>query len=56
MAAPLGELSDPFIFEKVQGKYLSLARPVYGDEASRRILDIIRQLEKYKVTDLMALL
>jgi 2-methylcitrate dehydratase PrpD len=56
MAAPLGELSNPFVFEKVQGKYMSLARPVYGEKASHRILDIVRQLEKYKVTDLMKLL
>lgn len=56
MAAPLGELSNPFVFEKVQRKYLSLATPVYGEDVSRRILDIVKHLEKYKVTDLMALL
>ena len=56
MAAPLGELSNPFVFEKVQRKYLSLATPVYGEDVSRRILDIVKHLEKYKVTELMALL
>jgi 2-methylcitrate dehydratase PrpD len=56
MAAPVGELSNPFIFEQVQAKYLSLARPVYGEETSCRILDMIKHLEMHNVADLMAML
>ncbi|KAH8807871.1 2-methylcitrate dehydratase [Xylogone sp. PMI_703] len=54
--APLGELTNPFVHEKVQKKFLSLTRPVYGEKRAHQIMDIIETIEKHNVKDLMALL
>ena len=53
--APLGEASNPFSFERIQEKFLSLAKPVYGEKASG-ILDVVKDLEKYRAMDLISLL
>lgn len=56
MNAPLGEVSNPFVFEKVVAKYLSLTRPVYGEKGAQKILSVINGLENHKTKDLMSLL
>ena len=53
--APLGEASNPFSLERIREKFLSLAKPVYGDRASG-ILDTVQNLEKYRAMDLISLL
>ena len=53
--APLGEASNPFSFERIQEKFLSLAKPVYGDTASK-ILNVVQNLERHQANDLISLL
>lgn len=52
---PLGETSNPFSLERIHEKFLSLAKPVYGDRASD-ILDVVQNLEKHRAMDLISLL
>ena len=55
LEAPLGEASNPFSFERIQEKFLSLAEPVYGGRAGE-ILDVVKDLEHHRAIDLMCLL
>ncbi|KAH8689362.1 hypothetical protein BGW36DRAFT_307891 [Talaromyces proteolyticus] len=41
--------------EKIAAKYLGLAGPVFGEEAARKIQNIVYTLERYHVSELMAL-
>jgi 2-methylcitrate dehydratase PrpD len=54
--APLGEASNPMSFDKVQSKFLSLTRSVYGEKSAVLILDIVKDLERYSSADLVSLL
>ena len=53
--APLGEASNPFSLERIREKFLSLAKPVYGDRANE-ILEVVQVLEKHRAVDLISLL
>ena len=53
---PLGEASTPMSFHKIQTKFLSLTRSVYGEKSAVIILDIIKDLEWYSSADLVSLL
>ena len=53
--APLGEESNPFLFEGIQEKFQSLARPVYGDRW-KDILAVVKGLETRQAVDLISLL
>ena len=55
LAAPLGEVSNPFSWERIQEKYLRLAEPVYGKKA-HVILDAVKNLENGQSKDLISLL
>lgn len=52
---PLGEVSNPFTWERIQEKYLGLAEPVYGKKAND-ILDVVKGLENHQSKDLISLL
>ena len=45
---PLGEAFNPFSF--IQDKFLSLAKPVYGDKAGE-ILHVAKDLENYRAKE-----
>ncbi|KAK4556826.1 hypothetical protein LTR86_005806 [Recurvomyces mirabilis] len=42
---PLGEVEHPFTKEKVQGKFMSLAEPVYGRGKAVRIAEMVEKLD-----------
>ena len=44
MQEPLGEVSHPFVDELREEKFLSLMRPIYGDETSRRVMELVYSL------------
>lgn len=54
--APLGELSNPFSWEKVQEKYLGLTERVYGQHGASEILSVVKDMENRRIKELTALL
>jgi 2-methylcitrate dehydratase PrpD len=54
--APLGEPSNHFSIARVQDKFLSLTRSVYGNESAIAILNIIEDLDRHSIADLVFLL
>ena len=55
MPFPLGEAEHPFTRNRVDEKFMSLAKQVYGDDALR-IRDLVDNLEKHTVIELLELL
>jgi len=53
---PLGEVSHPFTRDKVDDKFHSLADPVYGPKQAKTILDMVDDIEKHSVVELLQLL
>ena len=56
LMAPLGEASNPLFSEQINAKYTSLVEPVYGNERTTSIADIVESLENYDSATLMKLL
>lgn len=56
MPAPLGEVSHPFTKDQVELKFFGLATPVYGEKKAKRIRDMVENIEKHLVTELLELL
>ena len=52
---PLGEESNPFTKDKIDGKFFGLAGPIYGDDQAVRIRDIIDAFEDHSIAELMDL-
>jgi 2-methylcitrate dehydratase PrpD len=53
---PLGEVSHPFTRDKVDEKFHSLADPVYGKMEAKRIIEMVDDIEKHTVVELLGLL
>ncbi|KAI1364096.1 2-methylcitrate dehydratase [Xylaria arbuscula] len=53
---PLGELEHPFLKECVQGKFLKMVSPAYGDDTAKAILATIEEIDGRNTGDLMKLL
>lgn len=53
---PLGEVSHPFTRDKVDEKFHSLADPVYGEKGAKKIIDLVDDIEKHSVVELLRLL
>jgi 2-methylaconitate cis-trans-isomerase PrpF/2-methylcitrate dehydratase PrpD len=53
---PLGEVSHPFTRDRVDAKFYSLVNHVYGEKKARAILEMVDDIEKHSVVDLLALL
>ena len=55
LVAPLGEVSNPFSWERIEEKYLGLAEPVYGDKA-KDIVRVVKTLQDHQSRHLISLL
>ena len=53
---PLGEVSHPFTRDKVDEKFHSLADPVFGKKQAKTIIDMVDNIEKHSVVELLRLL
>jgi 2-methylcitrate dehydratase PrpD len=54
---PIGEISNPFTDEQLLQKLMSLAEPVYGNQKSKQIAELITKIDQWKNTkELMSLL
>ena len=53
---PLGEVSHPFTRDRVDEKFHSLADPVYGAEKAKTIIDLVDDIERQTVVQLLQLL
>ncbi|KAK4501947.1 hypothetical protein PRZ48_007757 [Zasmidium cellare] len=53
---PLGETQRPFTRDKVDEKFMGLARGVYGASQVRKIIQVIDGIEGHQVADLIRLL
>lgn len=53
---PLGEASNPFVREKVEEKFFSMASPVYGKERATMIRDQIDAFEAQDINNFMSAL
>ncbi|CZT21934.1 uncharacterized protein RCC_07801 [Ramularia collo-cygni] len=56
MRYPLGEVQHPFIRDKVDEKFMSLAEPVFGGDKAKAIIKLIDHLEEHTVQELFLLL
>ena len=56
MEAPLGEESNPFSREKIMEKYMSLVSPICGEQRATQIVEVIDNVQRVKVVELMLLL
>lgn len=53
---PLGEVSHPFTRDKVDEKFHSLTDPVCGKTKAKTIIDLVDDIEKHSVVELLRLL
>jgi 2-methylaconitate cis-trans-isomerase PrpF/2-methylcitrate dehydratase PrpD len=53
---PLGEVSHPFTRDQVDLKYFSLTNPVYGEKRAKAIMEMVDDIERHSVVNLLALL
>ncbi|KAI1846419.1 hypothetical protein JX265_011902 [Neoarthrinium moseri] len=53
---PLGEDEHPFSKDRVHGKFFGMTAPCYGEKTQKAIIDVIENIDKHKVTDLLQLL
>lgn len=53
---PIGESDRPLTWDAVKTKYMSLAGPAYGDAHANRISEVVHDLEKHELKDLMDLI
>jgi 2-methylcitrate dehydratase PrpD len=56
LVEPLGEVAHPFTRDKVDEKFHSLADPVFGKKEAKTIIDMVDDIERYSVVELLRLL
>lgn len=52
---PLGEESNPFTKDRIDQKFFSLTRPVYGQKIAAEIKELVDDLENHSIAELMRL-
>ena len=52
---PLGESQHPFTRDQVNDKFFSLVNPVVGDARAKEVLEMVDNIEKHTVTQLLQL-
>lgn len=53
---PLGEPQNPYLQDRLRGKFMGLARSTYGNENAQQILDAVETLDQSHAADLLKFL